>query len=144
MEDPSSCYQKIAERYEALGDEYLRKMPDPSWAVVQLFYAGLHWLNSVFIKCGFMPDTANHYQRNQLLNNCPTGLEEISREYRELQSLSEQVRYHGKMFGTSHIQQYKSEFYLPIKDKAQEILHQPNFPSEEQKQKASQVLQRYR
>lgn len=143
MEELVKKYSDIADRYELLAEEFLKKMPEPSWAVVLLFYSGLHRINSVLVICNFNPEAGNHRIRNRLINDCNTGLEDISREYRELQNLSEQIRYFGKMFSKANIHQFRDEYFSPVKQKTQEILGNANFPTQEQLTNVSVLIQKY-
>lgn len=67
------------------------------WSCVIRFYAALHLLNAYLIdkpNVDFDPESTEHKERAHALRRCPE-LRDVPEKYRNLKSLSEDVRYNA-------------------------------------------------
>lgn len=142
INDISQHHATVAQAFEEAAELYKDTHGDVSWSLVILHYAALHWINVVLVKCGFKPNDkkTNHKLRETIVDRCHTGLEEISRHYRMLKTVSTQVRYRGDQMTKGDYKVAFTRFYSVIKAKAQELAADADFPTDEQTEKVKEIL----
>ncbi|HEX3146791.1 MAG TPA: hypothetical protein VHR66_01740 [Gemmataceae bacterium] len=118
ISDEAGC-TTFYDRYShnvGLAQRIERSLPDDlSWVSVALFYAAVHLLNAYLLSkssiSGFSPTSAVDTSRQKLIeDHCPE-LKAHSRRYRQLNDLSESVRYDpGLVFSPKHLSGAKADF----------------------------------
>lgn len=93
MGDPREHLSK-SQQNKSRAEVYLRTFADdsPDWHVVLCFYSALHIVQCYLLTKGVRFSAENHAQRRQAIRESPE-LNPIRGKYRDLQDLSEEVRY---------------------------------------------------
>jgi hypothetical protein len=77
------------------------------WAAVALFYAALHYVDSVLAVSGEHP--RSHERRHELIPNNPT-LKRVYSEYRALETLSHNARYYAMPIEPQHVHDAQNDY----------------------------------
>jgi|GEM_PF-1610582 len=84
---------------------------DRRWVITIMFYAALHWVNTVMAVCGIETDEeGSHALRSRFLNDRNFELVGIAKAYRNLLSASKDARYRGETFTAQDVQSRRSSY----------------------------------